>query len=66
MLWSLCDPRPDGLVVVEYPYFEVPSAPLLRNVDYVEHEGEVGSPGPISWNHGLGEIITALRTPGWS
>src|SRR5450631_1019335 len=22
MLWSLADPRPDGLLVVEYPYFE--------------------------------------------
>ena len=22
VLWSLCDPRPDGLLVVEFPYFE--------------------------------------------
>jgi hypothetical protein len=21
VLWTICDPRPDGLLVVEYPYF---------------------------------------------
>ncbi len=65
MLWSLCDPREDELVVVEYPYFEVPSGTsFFETSTYVEHDGEVGSPETISWNHGLGEIITALMGAG--
>src|SRR6476659_6448351 len=65
MLWSLCEPRDDELVVVEYPYFERPEGtPFSDTKTYVEHEGEVGSPETISWNHGLGEIITALMAAG--
>lgn len=30
MMWTLSDPRPDGLVVVEYPYFESPASSTAR------------------------------------
>ena len=63
MLWTLSDPRPDGLLVVEYPYFET-----AGNV-YVEHDsyagtGAVAAPESVGFNHGLGEIFTALTGAG--
>ncbi|WP_437781657.1 class I SAM-dependent methyltransferase [Sorangium sp. So ce1097] len=61
MLWSLADPRPDGLLVVEYPYFKVEGGTLFHEEQtYVSHEGKLASPESISFNHGLGEIISAL------
>ncbi|XXX78202.1 methyltransferase domain-containing protein [Sorangium sp. So ce134] len=61
MLWSLADPRPDGLLVVEYPYFKVEGGTLFHETQtYVPHEGELAAPDSISFNHGLGEIISAL------
>jgi hypothetical protein len=66
MLWALCDPRDDELVVVQFPYFEVPGGTLFTEpVTYVEHVGEVASPETVSFNHGLGEIITALLDAGF-
>jgi SAM-dependent methyltransferase len=65
MLWALCDPRPDELLVVEFPYFETPSGTrFMETTTYVDHEGELASPETISWNHGLGEILTALMDVG--
>lgn len=65
MLGTLAQPRADGLVVVEYPYFE--TAAGTRVVDtktYVDHEGELASPAAVEFNHGLGEILTALSDAG--
>jgi hypothetical protein len=65
VLWSLCDPREDGLVVIEYPYFEVEGG--TRFVDehsYVEHDGVLASPETIGFNHGLGEIVNAMWDAG--
>jgi SAM-dependent methyltransferase len=65
MLWSLGQPRPDGLAVVEHPYFE--TAEGTRCFDgktYVEHEGQLASPATVEFNHGLGEIVTALLAEG--
>ena len=65
MVWSLCTPRPDGLVVVDYPYFETPGGTtFVENKTYVEHEGELASPTSISFNHALAEIVTALLDVG--
>ena len=65
MLWSLCDPREDGLIVVEYPYFEVDGGtPFTETTTYVEHEGELAAPDTIGFNHGIGEIITAVMDAG--
>jgi hypothetical protein len=64
-LWTLCTPRPDGLVVVEYPYFEtVRGTTFAETKTYVEHEGELASPTTIEFNHGLAEIISALMDAG--
>lgn len=65
MLWALCEPRPDGLIVVDYPYFEtVDGTPFVETTTYVEHEGELASPATVSFNHGIGEIITAVMDAG--
>ena len=31
---------------------------------YVEHEGDIASPDSVGFNHGLGQIITALQEAG--
>jgi SAM-dependent methyltransferase len=65
VLWSMCDPRPDGLLVVEYPYFEVAGGTeFTETTTYVAHEGELAAPDTIGFNHGLGEIVGALLAVG--
>lgn len=65
MVWSLCDPRPDGLLVVEYPYFEVEGGtPFSEASSYVDHDGELASPDIVSFNHGLAEVVNALWAAG--
>ena len=48
VLWTLSASRPDGLLVLERPYFE------REQPNAVTHE----------WNHGLGEIVTAVLNAG--
>jgi hypothetical protein len=65
MLWTLSDPREDGLLVVKYPYFEVAGGTVFHEPKtYVEHEGELNQPTTVGFNHGLGEIVTALLAEG--
>ena len=61
MLWSLAEPRPDGLVVVDYPYFETAEPLSLDNPGtYVATTATFEHTLEHSWNHGLGELVTAL------
>ena len=62
-LWSMSDPRPDGLLVVEHPYFETEGVIFREETSYAG-AGAVGAPESVSFNHGLGEIFTALRDAG--
>jgi SAM-dependent methyltransferase len=62
-LWSMSDPRPDGLLVVAYPYFETEGVVFREETSYAG-AGTVSSPESMSFNHGLGEIFTALRDAG--
>lgn len=65
MLWSLGLPRPDQVVAVEFPYFETADGiHLAETSTYVEHEGELASPQTVEFNHGIGEILTALAAAG--
>jgi SAM-dependent methyltransferase len=65
VLWTMSDPRDDGLLVIEYPYFEVPGGTRFTvPVTYVAHEGELDQPTTVEFNHGLGEIVTALLDAG--
>lgn len=64
MLWALDERHTDGLVV-GYPYFET-AAPLVTDAPgtYVESEVEFVHTESHSWNHGLGEVVTALLAAG--
>jgi SAM-dependent methyltransferase len=65
MLWALEDSRPDHLVVVEYPYFEREEPMVFdEGGTYVETDAVFTHNRTHEWNHGLGEIITALMTSG--
>jgi SAM-dependent methyltransferase len=64
VLWALADPRPDGLLVLEYPYFESPAVRFTELFSYVDHEEPLESPDILHFNHGLAEIITALMDAG--
>ena len=61
MLWSLADERPDDLLVVDYPYFERDEPIVWEDGGtYVETDAVFTANTTHSWNHGLGEIVTAL------
>ncbi len=65
MLWSLCDERQDGLLVVDHPYFET-EEPMVFDDDgtYVDTDVRFEHTLTHEWNHGLGEIVTALHANG--
>jgi SAM-dependent methyltransferase len=65
VLWALDDPRPDGLLAVEYPYFERKEAMVFdEGGTYVETDAVFTHNRTHEWNHGLGEISTALMAAG--
>jgi len=65
MLWAIDDQRDDGLLVVRYPYFEtVEPITYADGGTYVETDTVFEHNVSHSWNHGLGEIITALIDAG--
>ena len=65
MLWTLEDPRPDGLLVAEYPYFERDEPTIFdAGGTYVATDMEFEQTITHEWNHGLGEIVQALLDAG--
>jgi SAM-dependent methyltransferase len=65
MMWALADAREDQLLVVEYPYFEREEATVFEESGtYVETEVEFTANVTHSWNHGLGEVVSALLDRG--
>lgn len=65
MLWTLDDPRDDGLLVVRYPYFTVEGGTAFSETEtYVDAPGEVTAPDMVCFNHGLGQIVTAVLRAG--
>jgi SAM-dependent methyltransferase len=60
VLWAIDEPRPDGLVALEFPYFEGTGVRFTDATTYVGHAGELSSPESIDFNHGLAEIFNAL------
>ncbi len=65
MLWALDDTRKDGLLAVEFAYFER-EEPLVweEGGTYVQTDVTFEHNVSYSWNHGLGEIVTALLDVG--
>jgi SAM-dependent methyltransferase len=65
MLWTLDDERGDHLLVVKYPYFEHAEPNVFEaGGTYVETGAVFAHNVTHEWNHGLGEIITALLSEG--
>jgi SAM-dependent methyltransferase len=65
VLWSMSDPRPDGLLVIEYPYFETEGTVFSEEQTYAG-AGTLAAPVSVGFNHGLGEILNALAATGLS
>ena len=65
MLWAIDDERDDDLLVVKYPYFETAEPVLFTGGGtYVQTDATFEQNTTATWNHGLGEIITALIDAG--
>lgn len=63
-LWAIDDRRTDALVV-GFPYFETPDPVVFEEEGtYVETDVQFRHNVTHSWNHGLGEIVTALLDEG--
>jgi SAM-dependent methyltransferase len=65
MLWALADAREDRMLVVEHAYFER-EEPLVYTAGgtYVPTDVEFEHNTTHEWNHGLGEIVSALLSRG--
>jgi hypothetical protein len=63
MLDTLSDTRPDDLLVVHYPYFETAGTAFNEQSTY-GGEGVLSASQGVSFNHGLGEVFTALTDAG--
>jgi SAM-dependent methyltransferase len=65
MLWALDDAREDNLLVVRYPYFEREEPLVFDDAGtYVQTDVVFQHNITHVWNHGLGEIVTALLDAG--
>ena len=61
VLWSLADARADQILAIEYPYFERPEPTVFtEGGTYVETDTTFSATVTHEWNHGLGEIVSAL------
>ena len=65
VLWAVDDTRPDDLLALKFPYFEHTQALVFDEPGtYVDTDVVFEHNVSHSWNHSLGEIITALLTSG--
>jgi SAM-dependent methyltransferase len=61
VLWSLEDGRDDDLLVIRHPYFET-AEPVVSDYagTYVTTDAVIEHGVTHQWNHGVGDIVTAL------
>ncbi|MBB4961232.1 class I SAM-dependent methyltransferase [Micromonospora polyrhachis] len=65
MLWALDEPRSDGVLAVNYSYFERPEPVVWEEPGtYVSTDTTFTHNVTHEWNHGLGEVVTALFEAG--
>jgi SAM-dependent methyltransferase len=65
MLATLADGRPDRLLVVEHSYFERREPNVWDEPGtYVTSDVEFTATRSIEWNHGVGEVVSALLDAG--
>jgi SAM-dependent methyltransferase len=65
VLWALEYGRADGLLALEYSYFEH-AEPFVADIEgtYVQTDASFEHNVSHTWNHGLGEIVSALLARG--
>jgi SAM-dependent methyltransferase len=64
-LFTIDEKREDGLLVMRYPYFESEEPQVWDEPGtYVETDVELQHTLTHEWNHGLGELLTALLDAG--
>ena len=65
ILWAADQDRLDGSLVIDFPYFER-SEPTIWDEPgtYVSTETEFANTRSAEWNHGIGEILTAVLDAG--
>jgi SAM-dependent methyltransferase len=65
VLWALDYDRTDGLLALELPYFETKEPQIYtEGGTYVETDAAFTQNTTHEWNHGLGEIVTAVLEAG--
>lgn len=66
VLWAL-DYEVTDRLVIDYPYFETVE-PLIEAEEqtYVQAEHSLRNPVTHTWNHGIGEVVTALLDRGFT
>lgn len=65
MVWALEEPRDDQLLVLEEAYFErVEPTVWDEGGTYVDSDAVFTQTRSLEWNHGIGEIVTALLDAG--
>lgn len=65
VLWALEDGRDDDLLVMGFPYHRQTEGLLWdEDATYVEVDRSFTATRSLSWNHGMGEIFTALLHAG--
>jgi SAM-dependent methyltransferase len=61
VLFTLDDERADELLVIRYPYFNTAEPQFVDSpTTYGDRSVELAAPQRYVWNHGLGEVVTAL------
>ncbi len=51
-------------LALEFPYYEQREPMVWRDPVTYAGDGEVGSPESVEWNHGIGEVVTAVLDAG--
>jgi SAM-dependent methyltransferase len=65
VLFTLDDERTDGQLVIRYPYFNTAEPQFVDSpTTYTNRSVELAAPQRYVWNHGLGEILSALIEAG--
>ena len=66
VLWALGEPRPDGLLVLEFTYVEREEPTIWAGGGtYVATDVEFSETESSEWNHSLGEIVSAVIAAGF-
>lgn len=64
MLWAMADTT-DGTLRVEYPYFEtIEPMTFDESETYTDQDAPLKNTRTYEWNHGLGEIVSAVLDAG--